>query len=58
MFPFSAMLINVERNYLLPSLPPRGHGLVLLFFWTLVLISESVSFINLNREDWWFDLRT
>jgi len=58
MFPFSAILIIFERNYLLPSVPTRGHGLVLLFFWTLVLISESVSFINLNREDWWFHLRT
>lgn len=58
MFPFSAILIIVERNYLLPSVPSRGHGLILLFFWTSVLISESLSFINLNREDWWFHLRT
>lgn len=58
MFPFSAFLIILERNYLLPSVPTRGHGLVLLFFWTLVLISESLSFINLNREDWWFHLTT
>lgn len=58
MFPFSAILIFFERNYLLPSVPTRGHGLVLLFFWTSVLISESLSLINLNREDWWFHLRT
>ncbi|KDR08849.1 ATP-binding cassette sub-family B member 6, mitochondrial isoform X3 [Zootermopsis nevadensis] len=58
MFPFSAILIILERNYLLPSVPTRGHGLVLLFFWTLVLASESLSFINLNRDDWWFHLTT
>jgi hypothetical protein len=58
MFPFSAVLIILECNYLLPSVPARGHGMVLLFFWTLVLTSESLSFINLNREDWWFHLAT
>ncbi|KAJ9597259.1 hypothetical protein L9F63_011895, partial [Diploptera punctata] len=58
MFPYSAVLIYWERNYLLPSVPTRGHGLVLLFFWTLVLISESLSFLNLRREDWWFHLTT
>ncbi|XP_069668711.1 ATP-binding cassette sub-family B member 6 isoform X2 [Periplaneta americana] len=58
MFPFSAILIIWERNYLLPSVPARGHGLILLLFWTLVLIAESLSFINLRREDWWFHLTT
>ncbi|PSN53264.1 ATP-binding cassette sub-family B member 6 [Blattella germanica] len=58
MFPFSVILIYWERNFQLPASPTHGHGLVLLMFWTLVLISESLSFINLRREDWWFQLTT
>lgn len=57
-YPFSAILILVERNYLLPSLPTRGHGLVLLLFWTFMFISENLMFINLHREDWWTHLQT
>lgn len=55
-YPFTAILIVVERNYLLPSLPTRGHGLVLLLFWTLLFICENLMFINLHREDWWTHL--
>lgn len=57
-YPFSAILILVERNYLLPSLPTRGHGLVLLLFWTFMFISENLMFINLHRNDWWTHLQT
>lgn len=57
-YSFSAVLILVERNYLLPSLPTRGHGLVLLLFWTFMFISENLMFINLHREDWWTHLET
>lgn len=57
-YPFSICLIIKERNYQLPSLPTRGHGLVLLLFWTLAFINESLAFINLRRKDWWFNLKT
>ncbi|XP_037942995.1 ATP-binding cassette sub-family B member 6, mitochondrial-like, partial [Teleopsis dalmanni] len=57
-YPFSICLIIKERNYQLPSLPTRGHGLILLLFWTLALINESLSLINLRHEDWWFNLKT
>uniref|UniRef100_A0A224XIP0 ATP-binding cassette sub-family B member 6 n=1 Tax=Panstrongylus lignarius TaxID=156445 RepID=A0A224XIP0_9HEMI len=57
-YPLSAILIIVERNYLLPSVPTRGHGLVLLIFWTLMFISENLMFINLHRSDLWFNLKT
>ncbi|KAG4075106.1 hypothetical protein HA402_013501 [Bradysia odoriphaga] len=53
-YPFSICLLVKERNYLLPSTPTRGHGLVLLIFWSLVFIVENLSFINMRHEDWWF----
>ncbi|EDW81071.1 uncharacterized protein Dwil_GK11860 [Drosophila willistoni] len=56
-YPFSICLILKERFYQLPSLPTRGHGLILLLFFTLAFINESLSFINLRRDDWWFQLK-
>lgn len=43
-----------ERYYLLPSVPTRGHGLVLLLFWTLAFIGENLTFVNMKQDDWWF----
>lgn len=57
-FLFSIYLIIKERYYLLPSVPTRGHGLVLLVFWTLVFISENLTFVNLKKDDWWFHFTT
>uniref|UniRef100_A0A1I8QBP0 ATP-binding cassette sub-family B member 6 n=1 Tax=Stomoxys calcitrans TaxID=35570 RepID=A0A1I8QBP0_STOCA len=57
-YPMSIYLVIKERWYQLPSLPTRGHGLVLLLFWTLAFINESLAFINLRHEDWWFNLKT
>lgn len=57
-YPFSITLIFKERYYLLPSVPTRGHGLVLLIFWTLVFITENLAFVNLRHEEWWFNLKT
>ncbi|XP_072949280.1 ATP-binding cassette sub-family B member 6 [Epargyreus clarus] len=56
-FPLSAYLAVIERRYLLPSVPPRGHGFVLLVFWALIFVSENLSFLNLNKEGWWWHLR-
>ncbi|XP_046805510.1 ATP-binding cassette sub-family B member 6 [Lucilia cuprina] len=57
-YPFSICLVHKERHFQLPSVPTRGHGLVLLLFWTLAFINESLAFINLRHEDWWFNLKT
>uniref|UniRef100_A0A1B0AAF4 ATP-binding cassette sub-family B member 6 n=1 Tax=Glossina pallidipes TaxID=7398 RepID=A0A1B0AAF4_GLOPL len=57
-YPFSVCLILKERHYQLPSVPTRGHGLILLVFWTLAFINESLAFINLKHEDWWFHMKT
>lgn len=52
-FPLSAKLVLMERKSLLPSMPARGHGLVLLIFWVLVFLAENVAFITITRDDWW-----
>lgn len=56
-YPFSLWIVSVERHYLLPSVPTRGHGFVLLMFWTLIFISENLAFLNLGQKSWWFKLR-
>lgn len=55
-YAYSLWVIRVERHYLLPSIPTRGHGIVLLLFWTIIFVSENLSFLNLNRKNWWFQL--
>ncbi|CAH2003078.1 unnamed protein product [Acanthoscelides obtectus] len=57
-YPFSLWVIRVERHYQLPSLPPRGHGIVLLIFWALTFMSENLAFLNLGQENWWFKLKS
>lgn len=57
-FLYSWCLIVKERNYLLPSVPTRGHGIVLLIFWTLAFVTENLVFINYKHADWWFNLTT
>ncbi|KAF2900621.1 hypothetical protein ILUMI_05560 [Ignelater luminosus] len=56
-YPYSLLVLNCERKYLLPSIPTRGHGLVLLTFWSLIFISENLAFVNLGQKQWWFQLR-
>ncbi|XP_058823567.1 ATP-binding cassette sub-family B member 6 [Topomyia yanbarensis] len=58
MYPYSILLLVKERYYLLPSVPTRGHGLVLLMFWTLLFIAQNLLFVNLNYEKAWFHLST
>jgi ATP-binding cassette, subfamily B (MDR/TAP), member 6 len=55
---FALCLISKERHYQLPSTPSRGHGVILLLFFTLNFISQNVALINLNAEDWWFQMKT
>lgn len=57
-YTFSIFVVRVERQYLLPSVPTRGHGIVLLIFWTLVFVSENLAFLNLGQKGWWFQLKT
>lgn len=57
-YPYSVHILRVERNNLLPSVPPRGHGLVLLGFWTLALVAENLVFVNIGKLEWWFHLNS
>ncbi|XP_059611887.1 ATP-binding cassette sub-family B member 6 [Phlebotomus argentipes] len=58
MYIYSIVLLSKERHFLLPSVPTRGHGLVLLLFWTMIFITENLAFINMRQEGWWFNLKT
>uniref|UniRef100_T1JKF5 ATP-binding cassette sub-family B member 6 n=1 Tax=Strigamia maritima TaxID=126957 RepID=T1JKF5_STRMM len=51
---YSLSVIFLERWNILPSVPTRGHGLMILVFWTLAFINENLSFLNMRNEDWWF----
>lgn len=51
-------LIMKERHYQLPSTPARGHGVILLLFFTMMFICQNVALINLNATDWWFQMQT
>lgn len=57
-YPYSVYILRIERHKLLPSVPPRDHGLVLLGFWTLAFIAENLVFINIGKLEWWFHLNT
>ncbi|XP_066593648.1 ATP-binding cassette sub-family B member 6 [Prorops nasuta] len=57
-YPYSAHILSVERHKLLPSVPPRGHGIVLLGFWTLAFVNENLVFINIGKLEWWFHLNS
>ncbi|KAK1124402.1 hypothetical protein K0M31_006762 [Melipona bicolor] len=57
-YPYSMYILKVERHKLLPSVPPQGHGLVLLGFWTLAFVAENLVFVNIGKLEWWFHLNT
>lgn len=55
-YPYSVFILRAERHKLLPSVPPNGHGLVLLGFWTLAFVGENFVIINIGKPEWWFHL--
>jgi len=57
-YPYSIYILKIERHKLLPSVPPHGHGLVLLGFWTLVFVAENLVLINIGKLEWWFHLNS
>ena len=54
----SAMVISLERRKMLPSVPTRGHGLVLLLFVMLAFAAENVAFLSWFSPLWWWTDRT
>ncbi|KAL5012191.1 hypothetical protein ScPMuIL_010742 [Solemya velum] len=57
-WPLSLRLMCLERNNALPSIPTRGHGLVLLIFWTLAFVRENVAFVSWWNQSWWWYLES
>ena len=57
MWPLSLTLMCLERKRLLPSIPARGHGLILLLFWTLAFVTENLAFISWFSPNWWWHKR-
>ncbi|KAL4222048.1 ATP-binding cassette sub- B member 6 [Mactra antiquata] len=51
---FSLKLLSLERKSMLPTIPTRGHGLLLLTFWTLAFLRENLAFISWWSHDWWW----
>ncbi|XP_022306806.2 ATP-binding cassette sub-family B member 6-like [Crassostrea virginica] len=52
----SVRLMFYERRQMLPSIPTRGHGLILLVFWTLVFVKENLPFISWWSSSYWWKL--
>lgn len=52
----SVRLMFYERRRMLPSIPTRGHGLILLVFWTLVFVKENLPFISWWSSSYWWKL--
>ncbi|KAK3750688.1 hypothetical protein RRG08_061910 [Elysia crispata] len=53
----SLWLLALEKRSMLPSTPTRGQGLMLLMFWTLLFIRESLMFVSWNNTAWWWHLK-
>ncbi|GFO44776.1 ATP-binding cassette sub-family b member 6, mitochondrial-like, partial [Plakobranchus ocellatus] len=53
----SLWLLALEKRSMLPSIPTRGQGLVLLIFWALLFIRESLMFVSWNNPEWWWHLK-
>lgn len=54
---FAICLTVKERHFQLPSVPTKGHGIVLLLFFTLNFIAQNVALVNINSKDWWFEMK-
>ncbi|CAF0710406.1 unnamed protein product [Brachionus calyciflorus] len=51
-------LVYIESCKALPSIPSRGHGLILLIFWTLQLLIENLVFISYKGDEWFWKLES
>ena len=55
---YTIPVICVERKRMLPSIPARGHGPVLLLFWTASLACDALALLSWFSDEWWFSNRT
>ncbi|ODM99680.1 ATP-binding cassette sub-family B member 6, mitochondrial [Orchesella cincta] len=56
-WPLVCVLVIRERIYMLPAPPARGHGVILLMFWTAAFAFENLALLNIYSEDWFFKLK-
>ena len=54
---FACIITYIECRWILPTIPTRGHGLVLLTFLTLSFVVENIAFLSLHSPLWWFHER-
>ncbi|XP_071966249.1 ATP-binding cassette sub-family B member 6-like [Antedon mediterranea] len=52
----SLALLWTERSKTLMSYSGRGHGIVLLIFWTCALVNETLAFVSWHSPQWWWKL--
>lgn len=50
----AAYIILLERRRVLPSIHTRGHGIILLIFWTLSFLYNTLPIISWQSSQWWF----
>lgn len=50
----ACVVAYVECRWMLPTIPTRGHGLVLLVFLAFAFVVENLAFLSLNSPLWWF----
>lgn len=53
----ACVVAYVECRWMLPTIPTRGHGLVLLIFLAFAFVVESLAFLSFNSTLWWFKER-
>jgi len=56
-WPMAAIVTSLERRRMLPSIPTRGHGLVLLLFVTIAFAAENIAFLSWYSSLWWWTKR-
>jgi len=53
----AAVLIHLECHWMLPSIPTRGHGLVLLSLVTVFFVFETLALLSWFSPLWWWTAR-
>jgi len=54
----AAVLVYLECHWMLPSIPTRGHGLVLLILVTVSFVFETLALLSWFSPLWWWTIRT
>jgi len=53
----AAVLVHLECYWMLPSIPTRGHGLVLLILVTVSFVFETLALLSWFSPLWWWTIR-